>query len=137
MTKLKGYIEEAAAKLGTKGAVCDRLGITRQGLNQAEHRGSMEMDHCIELARILDCDPSPILKAAYEARNPGKAEFWSRWVAAIAIMAIGVGTIYPFDSMAYADFQSTALYIMRTCGQFTLLLVAVAWIASKTELHRS
>lgn len=90
MAVLKDYIQKGSEVLGTKGELCERLGVTRQALNKAEHVGSMDTDRCIILAGIIGINPAPIIEAASNARKPEYAKYWRVATIFTVIMSVAV-----------------------------------------------
>ncbi len=76
----------------------------------------MAVEQAVVLANIIEVEPLEVIAACEVAKKPEKAEFWGKWVAAVAILAIAITAKFPSNQAVAETFALTELYIMRICG---------------------
>lgn len=72
----------------------------------------MSNEFCALLAEIIEVDPIEVIAAAEVAKHPEKANFWGKWVAAIAIFALSEIAFEPsiVASASASTFDSNMYY---------------------------
>ncbi len=112
MRKLSDYLDDAKKITGSDGKTGELLGVSRQAVSNYRKRQSMSTEHAAILAEILDIDFKSIIAACEVGRDPSKWEFWSKRVAAIAILSVGLVGFSSFNSKAYAESTYDINYIL-------------------------
>ena len=117
MKTLNDYFDIAKRKTGSDRQTAIRMGIAANRISMARKDGYMSNEFCVKLAQVAGVEPMQVIAAAEIKKNPGKAEFWSRWDAASVVMcALLTGGIL-LPNQSHAETSSTNnIYIMRGCG---------------------
>lgn len=104
MKKLSDYLDLAKELTGSDYKTAQAMGVTRAAISNSRKSGSMDIDNCVKLAKILDIHPEGIIAACDVARNPENEKFWLKWVAAAIIVSGPIMMNLSYESMAYGDF---------------------------------
>ena len=116
MKKISDYLDEAKVITGSDYKTAQLLGVTRQRVSSMRHDQNISNENAARIAKIIGVDPLEIIAAGEVCKNPAKAEFWGKWVAATVIMSVAASSYFSSESVAYDNFQFASLYIMRICG---------------------
>jgi len=128
MLTLVDYLDRAKEITGSDRQTGLKLGVSRAAISKARRTGSMEVDNCVLLAQILDCDPAEVLACCHIARHPEAKRYWAKWLAASVILSVGIIAQTPEIAEFSASFAFAPLYIMRMCWYgFTLLAIVYLW----------
>ena len=104
MKSISDYFDDAKAITGSDRQTAIQMGIAPNRISMARKDGCMSNEFCAALAEVLGISPLEIIAAAEVKKHPSKAEFWGRWVASVAILAVGVLAVFFDNSAGYETF---------------------------------
>jgi hypothetical protein len=85
MKTLNEYLDMAKAITKSDYRTAKTIKVTPQAISNARKIGSMDTDNAVEIAKILDINPSDIIAACNVAKHPENEGIWAKWVATFCL----------------------------------------------------
>ncbi|MEM8493530.1 MAG: helix-turn-helix transcriptional regulator [Pseudomonadota bacterium] len=140
MKTVPEYLDMAKAITGSDYMTAKRLGVTRAAVSRWRSEGTIKTENAPKLAELIEVDPRDIVAASDSKLHPENKRLWAKWVAAIAIFALGEIAFEPsiVASASASTLDSNMYYAHKTngcvCHVVRLHLVSLTEFAGLVEI---
>lgn len=129
MKKISDYLNDAKRITGSDYKTAQQLEVTRSAVSKWRRHETIGNEHAAKLAALLGVHPGEIIGASECETHPENRIYWERWVASVAILAVGVLAVFFDNSAGYETFAFLpaihSAHSWLAAGSVTLFLVFV------------
>ena len=101
MKKISDYLDDAKKVTGSDYKTAQRLEVTRSAVSHMRKTNTIGNKYAPRLAELIGVHPGEIIAASDCETHPENRIYWERWVAVVAILAVGVGATFFDNSTGY------------------------------------
>lgn len=130
MKKISDYLNDAKRITGSDYKTAQQLEVTRSAVSKWRRHETIGNEHAAKLAALLGVHPGEIIGASECETHPENRIYWERWVASVAILAVGVMALFFDNSTGYEVFSFAPIYIMCILGSVTCVLALLLIVSN-------
>lgn len=131
------YLDQAKEITGSDYRTAKLLEVTGSAISNIRKTNTIGLKLAPKLADLIGINPAEIVAASDSVNHPENRQYWEKWVASVAVIAIGIMGFSSLDSVAYENNNDDTLTIMRTCGYLAVVAIAAVFVCRNDSRTRS